>query len=138
MRSHAVLAVLVLALASVARAAPAPDPVLTKGLQAFVTNGLPVCLSFWYAGRPKLAAALEAKIAPAIRDLGAVIDTEVVATQTISRRVTRYYVAVYFDRGPLWIRIERYAGRDRSFYLPLKFSLDPDDILPGYLTDFVP
>jgi len=138
MRPTLLVAALLLTVAPAAHAAPEPDPVLTKGLQAFVTNGLSVGLGIWYAGQPKLAAAMEAKLTPVTKDLGAVLDTEVVATQSISRRVTRYYVAVYFDRGPLWIQIERYTGRDRAFYLPLKFSPDADTILPGYLTDFVP
>jgi hypothetical protein len=46
-------------------------------------------------------------------------------------------VAIYFTRRPLWIRIDRYTVRDRSFYLPFKYSLEADEILPGSLTDFV-
>jgi hypothetical protein len=76
------------------------------------------------------------KLFPVTRDLGDVIDSEVVNIQVISKRVTRYYVAVYYTRCPVWIRIERYSSRDKSFYLPLKFSLNPDDILPGYVTEF--
>jgi hypothetical protein len=80
---------------------------------------------------------MNAKLSSATKNLGFVIDTEVVAIQTISKRVTRYYVAINFARRPLWIRIERYMGNDKASYLPLKFSLEPDDFLPGYLTDFV-
>jgi len=137
MRPRLLLLGLLLTLTPAAPAAPAPDPVLTNGLQAYVTNGLLSCLEIWYVGQPKLAAEMAATIAPTTKGLGAVLDTEVIATQSISRRLTRYYVAVYFDRGPLWIQIDRYTGRDRSFFLPLKFSLDSDAILPGYLTDFV-
>ncbi len=118
-------------------AAQTPDPVLTNGLQAYVTSGPEACLGIWYAGQPKLVAEMNAKLSAATKNLGYVIDTEVVAIQTISKRVTRYYVAVNFARRPLWIRIERYMGSDKASYLPLKFSLEPDDILPGYLTDFV-
>ncbi|MDD2765032.1 MAG: hypothetical protein PHE83_13775 [Opitutaceae bacterium] len=109
----------------------------TKGLQACVTNNLEACLGIWYAGYPKLAAEMNAKVSAATKNLGNVIDTEVVATQTISKRVTRYYAAIYFARRPLWIRIERYTSGEGSFYLPLKYSFEPDEILPGYLTDFV-
>jgi hypothetical protein len=137
MRFMIVLVAAVLTLAPALRAAPAPDPVLTNGLQAYVTSGPEACLGIWYAGQPKLVAEINAKISVATKNLGFVIDTEVVAIQTISKRVTRYYVAVNFARRPLWIRIERYMGNDKATYLPLKFSLEPDDILPGYLTDFV-
>jgi hypothetical protein len=80
---------------------------------------------------------LNAKVCAETKNLGDVIDTEVVAIQTISKRITRYYVAIYFARRPLWIRIDRYTGRDHSFYLPFKYSFEGDDILPGSLTDFV-
>ena len=137
MRSVIILVAAVLTLAPGLRAAQAPDPVLTNGLQAYVTSGPEACLGIWYAGQPKLAADMNAKISVATKNLGFVIDTEVVAIQTVSKRVTRYYVAVNFARRPLWIRIERYMGTDKATYLPLKFSLEADDILPGYLTDFV-
>ncbi len=138
MRPSSACAILILLLAPAVHAAPNPDPVLANGLQACVTNGLQAGLYLWYADQPKLAAELDAKTSAVTKGLGSVIDTEVVAVQTVSKRVTRYYVAVYFLQRPLWIEIERYAGRDHLICLPLKFSLDPDAILPGYLTDFLP
>ena len=137
MRPMIALVAAALTLAPVLRAAPTPDPVLTNGLQAYLASGPEACLGIWYAGQPKLAAEMNAKLSSATKNLGFVIDTEVVAIQTISKRVTRYYVAINFARRPLWIRIERYMGNDKASYLPLKFSLEPDDFLPGYLTDFV-
>jgi hypothetical protein len=137
MRSIVALALIALLGAPLARAALPSDPVLSRGLQELVTNGLETGLGIWYAGQPKLAADMNAKVSAATKNLGYAYDTEIVAVQTISKRVTRYYVAVYFANRPLWMRIERYVGRDKTFYLPLQFSLDPDAILPGYLTDFV-
>ena len=82
-------------------------------------------------------AELNAKVSAETKNLGEIFDTEVVATQTLSKRVTRYYLVIYFTRRPLWIRIDRYAGRDRAYFLPFKYSLDSDAILPGVITDFV-
>ena len=70
------------------------------------------------------------------RNLGSIIDTEIVAVQPVSKRVVRYYVAIYFSRCPLWLRAERYQNEDRAFYLPLRISTNPDEILPGYITEF--
>jgi hypothetical protein len=131
---------IVLTLAPILRPAQPVDPVLANGLQACVTNGLQACLEVWYAGRPghpEMNVEMNAKVCAETKNLGEVFDTEVVAIQTISKRITRYYVAIYFTRRPLWIRIDRYAVRDRSFYLPFKYSLEADEILPGSLTDFV-
>jgi hypothetical protein len=117
------------------------DPVLVNGLQVCATNGLQACLETWYAagrpGHPEMYVELTAKVCAETKNFGEVIDTEVVAIQQISKRITRYYVAIYFARRPLWIRVDRYASRDRAFYLPFKYSLEADDILPGSLTDFV-
>lgn len=138
MRPNIVLASLLLTLASAAHGAPAADPVLTKGLQVCLTNGVEACVLNWYADRPKLAAETRDKIAAFTKDLGNVFDTEVVTVQPITKRLTRFYVAIYFTRRPLWLRVDRYTGSDQSFFLPLKYSLDPDDILPGYVTEFPP
>ncbi len=138
MRPLIVCVLLPLISAPAVRAAQDLDPMLANGLQACVTNGLQAGIYTWYADQPRLAAELDAKTAALTKSLGGVIDTEVVAVQTVSKRVTRYFVAIHFLQRPLWIRIDRYSSRDHTIYLPLKFSLDPDAILTGYLTDSPP
>jgi hypothetical protein len=118
------------------RAAQAPDPVLIEGLQTFVSNGIEAGLRVWYSDRPQLGAEMQEQLFKATRTLGSIIDTEIVAVQPVSKRVTRYYVALYFTRCPLWMRVERYQNQDRAFYLPLRISTNPDEILPGYITEF--
>lgn len=120
----------------ITRAAQAPDSTLTAGLQTCVTNGIEAGVRQWYADRPELGSAMTSKVAAESAKLGAIIDSELVAAQPISKRVTRYYVALYFTRGPLWLRLDRYEGQEKSFYLPLKCSASSDDILPGYVTEF--
>ena len=120
------------------RAAQTPDPVLVSGLQAIESNGVDAGLRAWYADRPALATEMKTDLQPLLTKLGPVLDTEVVAIQQISKRVTRYYVAIYFTRCPLWLRVERYANGEKSFFFPLRFSTNPDEILPGYLTEFQP
>ena len=119
-----------------ASGAQSADPVLINGLNPWIQNGGESGLNPWYFNRPALAFEMKEKLQPAIRDLGTVIDSEVIAIQPLSRRVTRFYVAVYFTHTPLWLCIERYANEETAFYLPLKFSTDPDRILPGYITEF--
>ena len=138
MRFSLVFALFVFVAHSAMSAAPSPDKTLTLGLQAWLDNGVDAGLRTWFADRPELAFEMKNQLQPLIKELGDVIDTEVVAIQPISKRVTRYYVAVYFTRAPLWLRVERYASEKAAFYLPLRFSTDPDRILPGYLTEFLP
>jgi hypothetical protein len=118
------------------RAAQAPDPVLVEGLQTFASNGIEAGLRVWFSDRPELGAEMLELLLKSTRNLGSIIDTEIVAVQLVSKRVTRYYVAIYFTRCPLWLRVERYQNQDRAFYLPLRVSTNPDEILPGYITEF--
>ena len=136
MRTSITIALICWVLSSTGHAAESADPILTAGLQAWLTNGAEAGLKSWYSDSPDIAFEMKEKLLPIIKDLGRVIDTEVVAIQPISKRVTRYYVAVYFARSPLWIRVDRYAGDGKTSYLPMLFSVNPDRILPGYLTEF--
>ncbi len=119
-----------------ARAAQSADALLSEGLKTFVTNGPEAAVHAWYQDRPELAAEMERVVMASTARLGSPIDTEIVATQRISTRVTRVFVAVYFSRAPLWIRLERYDNGEKTFLLPLKCSTNPDEILPGYITEF--
>lgn len=136
MRRFLVVASLLLVSVSATRAAQPLDPILTEGLQATVSNGLEAGLRTWFSNRLWLANEMFEKLTPVTRHLGDVIDTEVIAVQPVSKRVTRYYVAIYFTRCPLWLRVERYANGEQAFYLPLRFSTNADEILPGFITEF--
>ena len=136
MRSSLILTLVCSILRCAALAAQPVDPALIDGLNAWYENGVEAALRTWYSNRPDLAFELKEKLVPGTKDLGTVIDSEVVAVQPISTRVTRYFVAVYFTRTPLWLCIDRYASDTTAFYLPLRFSTDPDRILPGYLTEY--
>ncbi len=136
MRSWFLLLSLVVLAFAPLRAAQPPDPVLIQGLETFVTNGIEAGLRVWYSDRPEVGAEMREQLLKATRSLGPIIDSEIVAVQPISKRVKRYYVAIYFHRCPLWLRVERYENGDRAFYLPLRFSTNPDEVLPGYITEF--
>jgi hypothetical protein len=118
------------------RAAQTPDSTLTLGIQTCISNGLESGLRVWYADQPKLGTEMVERINQASAGLGALIDAELVTIQPVSKRVSRYYIALYFARSPLWVRIERYESRDKAYYFPLKCSVQSDDILPGYVTQF--
>ena len=136
MRIPSLALILFISLLSSSPAAQAPDPILAEGLRATLSNGIDAGLRTWYANRPWLAQEMRDKLLAVTRGLGDVIDTEIVAVQPVSKRVTRYYVAIYFTRCPLWLRVERYANQEQAFYLPLRYSTNPDEILPGYITEF--
>src|SRR5258706_10884247 len=122
MRALLALFFLLVLLTPTMSAAQAPDPVLVEGLQNFASNGIEAGLRTWYSDRPELAAEMRELLLKATRNLGTIIDTEIVAVQSVSKRVTRYYVAIYFTRCPLWLRVDRYQNGKRPLYLPLRTS----------------
>lgn len=136
MRPVVLVALFVLLASPLARGAQSAEMILNDGLREFVTNGPEAGIRAWFSDRPELAAQMTKRVLSASSTLGSTIDSEVVATQRLSTRVTRVFVAIYFARSPLWIRLERYDNGEKSFFLPLKCSTDPDEILPGYITDF--
>jgi hypothetical protein len=136
MRPSLLITAVLLIFTSGVRATQAPDPVLVESLRTFEAQGIEAGLHVLYAGRSEMATEMKDAMANVTRNLGSIIDTEIVAIQPISKRVRRYYVAIYFTRCPVWLRIERYENKDKAFYLPLRFSTNPDQILPGYLTEF--
>jgi hypothetical protein len=136
MRSLILVFALLVFAAPATRAAQPTDPKLQEALSAWVTNGIEAGLVTLYSDRPEFAAEFRDDLLSATRRLGAIVDTEVVAVQPVSSRVTRYYVAVYYQRRPIWLRLERYNNGEKVTYLPLRFSLKHEEILPGYLTEF--
>jgi len=135
MRSYFTLISVCFVFSSVGLAAQPPDEVLIAGLKAWLANGSEAGLRTWYSDQPDMVLELQEKLRPELKRLGDVIDTEVIAVQPVSKRVTRYYVAIYCATAPLWIRIERYATDKRPLFLPFRFSTNSDQILPSYLTE---
>lgn len=113
-----------------ALAAGSRDATLDAGLQACEVNGIRACLRIWYPDRPEWVTRFEDGIREKTLGLGDITGTEVVTSQTLSSQVVRYYVVVYYDQAPLWLRIDRYTVGIKQRFLPLEYSLKPEDILP--------
>jgi hypothetical protein len=141
MRSFLVGLACFVAAAWPAQAAPDSDPVLLQGLQAMEsqTNGVQAACQIWYQDQPELAAAMQKHIYNVSADMGAVIGSEIVASQRLSSRSERFYGVIFFERRPLWFSIERYVGRemgkDKPTFLTLRVAREPDDILPALAAD---
>jgi hypothetical protein len=76
----------------------------------------------------------DASLSILTKGLGANFGGEVVLTVDFSSRVKRCYCVLYFERRPLWICVDFYSINGRSFFLPLKASITPEDVLPASLT----
>lgn len=111
-------------------AAGSRDATLDAGLKACEVNGIRACLRILYPDRPEWVSRFEDGIREKTQGLGDITGTEVVTSQALSSQVVRYTVVVYYDQAPLWLRIDRYTVGIKQRFLPLEYSLKPEDILP--------
>jgi len=111
------------------------DPVFLNGLHACNVNDLRTCIRTWYAHDLAQADKLQMQMEKVTKGLGDILGAEIVATRDLGTRVRRYYVAVYFNEHPLWLRVDRYNTNGFAVItLPLKYSLTAGEILPRELS----
>lgn len=117
------------------RAAAQTDVTLATGLQACNVNDLRTCIRTWYAHDPVYTAQLQTQLDKATQQLGDIVGSEIVQTRDLGKRVRRYYIALYYQVRPLWLRVDRYNSDGvRQITLPLKYSVMAEEILPRELT----
>lgn len=130
-RSWFWLVLVFVTLAPAALTAVETDTVLLSGLRACDVNDLRTCIRTWYAHDPKLNEQVQNQLEKVSAGLGDILGTEIVSARDLSKRVRRYYIAVYFDKHPLWLRVDRYNTNGVvQITLPLKYSLAAGEILP--------
>ena len=64
------------------------------------------------------------------RDLGILLDHEVIARTPITTRLSRVTIALHFENGPLFMSIDAYQSAQRSLYLRPRFSRELADLMP--------
>ena len=64
------------------------------------------------------------------RDLGILLDHEIIARTPITTRLNRFTIALHFENGPLFMSIDAYQSTQRQLYLRPRFSREITDLLP--------
>ncbi len=123
------LALLALVLARPLPAQPAEGK-LYQALAQLKTNGPTTFADLLYGIDTESARLLANQLKPLIGPSGDYLGYQVVSKIALTTRVERLTLAIYFERLPVYMRIDVYENPSGKIYLPAKVSRDAADILP--------
>ena len=110
--------------------------IVTRGLEAYQSQGLAAALDIWLEDSP---AALDPaakprmiqSVAPLEAAYGKMIGAEVLEVVGIGESVRRVYLTLRLERGPIYSYIDCYRAASGAWIVPvLMFNSRPNEILP--------
>jgi len=135
-----VLSVMMLCLApgAFAQSRVQPPALINQGLLAYAQNGLGTALQLWLQNslldRTTLLKGELAALKYADANYGAFENGEVMHTVSLTPRVTRVYVVLYYERAPVWAWFDIYRTRHGTEVISdVYFSAKVQVILPPEL-----
>lgn len=84
---------------------------------------------------PGAARQLETQLSPLVANAGGYIGYEVLSHKPLTRRIDRNIVAIYYEKGPVFLRIDSYRSSDQRIFLPAFVSNDADKVLPAEMLE---
>lgn len=133
MRRFPLLCLLFLSASLLLRAQDAAS-LLRASFENYNTYGAPVFARTLYPEDPPSLKAAEETLGAFSKTLGAIHGGDIVLSTDFTKCYRRYYCVLYFERRPVWFRVDFYSVNGRSFFLPMSASVKPEDILPESLT----
>ncbi len=126
------LALLVLAAAFVACGhAQQTDNRLDFAFAQLKSNGAGPFARALFVSNPTAAQQLETQLGPLVSNGGGYIGYDVLSRKPLTSRIDRYIVAIYYEKYPVFLRIDSYRSSEGRLFLPAIVSLDADKILPA-------
>lgn len=80
---------------------------------------------------PAAAHRLETQLTPLVANDGGFIGYEVLSRKPLTSRIDRIVVAIYYEKGPVFLRIDSYRSSEGRIFLPALVSDDADKVLPA-------
>lgn len=122
--------------ASVAQTRQPVPEIINQGFNAYAQNGLNSALQVWLQSslldRRTLLSNEMAELSKADAKFGLFEGGEVMRVATITPRVTRVYVVMYYEKAPLWAWFDIYRTRSGALALSdVFFSPKVSVILPA-------
>lgn len=110
-----------------------PD-IVRAGLEAYKNGGAQAALQAWVKGGPLDGSAEESTDITALDQLqqsyGAYRSFDVIHASNLTRRIQVVYLALYFEKGPVFARFMVYRTGATWVLTSIKFNSDADAILP--------
>jgi hypothetical protein len=112
-----------------------PEPIIA-GLEAYSKDGCNAAVDVWLKNsvmdRVPGARGQLAQIAQVEEFYGRYEGYELVRDSMLTPRLVRYYLAIYYERGPLWVYFDIYEKKDGSFLITeVQFNTKANLILPS-------
>ncbi len=132
------IVMLFLAPCATAQSRVQPPALINQGLLAYAQNGLNTALQLWLQNslldRNTLLKGELAALKYADANYGAFENGEVMHTVSLTPRVTRVYVVLYYERAPVWAWFDIYRTRHGTEVISdVYFSAKVQVILPPEL-----
>ena len=105
-------------------------PDIDFAMSQLKTNGAVPFAKAIYLDDADLGNHLGAKLEPQIRNFGDYLGYEVVSRKYICKRVERVVLVIYFERRPLYLRVDYYETSKMRICLPWIVATDAAEVLP--------
>ena len=117
---------------------PELPPVVRAGLEAYKHQGAAAAFHTWLLGSPiPEAQILSTKAAFDQMEIGYghMVGYDVLRVLPLGPHVSRTYVAMLYEKGPVYIFFDCYRGADRWTMTAFYFHTRPDSVLPRSMLD---
>lgn len=128
-RSLCLLPVLVMPMLKVQAQATAPE--LKLPFETFSSNGATPFAKALFTDDPEQMREFAKVLDGLMTKCGTFESYEVLSRHALSQRVERLILVIYFERRPIWLKLDYYRASAHSRFISWKASLVPSDILPA-------
>ncbi|HVU15637.1 MAG TPA: hypothetical protein VHD32_01835 [Candidatus Didemnitutus sp.] len=118
-----------LALATLA-GAQTSEPKINVAFSQLKGNGVTTFADTIYGIGSASSRQLATQMGPMISDAGDYLGYQLVQRTNLAKNINRLILVIYFDRFPVYLRIDTYDTPAGRIYLPANVSKDPDAVLP--------
>jgi hypothetical protein len=110
--------------------AQTPEAKLTFAFSQLKGNGVATFAGTLYGIDADSAKLLADQLGPLVRESGDYFGYQVVTRTPLTKRVERLVIAIYYDKFPVYMRVDLYDTPSGRIYLPASVSRDAAAILP--------
>lgn len=120
---------------STSRAIGDVPPIVLAGMRSYKQDGPDEAMRVWMHGSPLENSEQSASQVQVLHNMqttfGAYLGFDVVRTQNVSPTTEVLYLAINYDRGPLFARFVMYRGNLGWLVSALSFDMNVDSVLPS-------
>jgi len=125
-----ILCLLVLSLASASLRAQTVDTDLAFAISQLQSSGPGPFAKALYGIDEEGVRQLAERMAVCAKDAGAALSYEMLSRRFIAQKVERIYLVIYFEKRPVFLRVDSYASPKGRLFLSAIVSREAVDVIP--------